>query len=319
MKDSTPAFTEEFSGPFGQIEVVRPGMDSWVVDLGRSGFRDKGVGPGGPADRFSFDLAHGLLNNPPDQAMIEFSLIGPTLISRGGPLVAVFTGAVEGGFLDGHPIPREKTFLWLSGQSLRTGPMNRGTRGYLALAGGLTIPPILGSRSGLRPLQSGDLLKGTASKGPLRRLEVRAWQPPEGVLRILPGPEVDRFEPGNFFGQTWTITHQANRMGIRLEGNPIVRLDYREMLSEPVLAGTIQINHAGMPMILGVAAQTIGGYPRIGIVIRADQDAIGQLRPGETVRFVQVDQEEAFRALEAKTALGNQLLHRLRAGVPLIG
>ncbi len=319
MSAMTSDFSEDSRGVSAQIEVVRAGMDSWIVDPGRPGFRDRGVGPGGPADQFSFDLAHGLLNNAPDQAMIEFSLIGPTLTCRGGPLVAVLTGAVEGGSVEGQQIPSEKTFLWQPGQSLRTGSMNRGARGYLAVAGGFAHQPILGSRSGFRSLQTGDLLTGSSLQAPLRRLGERVWQPPLGVLRVLPGPEVDNFDAKNLFDQTWTISHQANRMGIRLEGNPFVRADNREMLSEPVLTGTIQINHAGLPMILGVAAQTIGGYPRIGMVIRADLDDLGQLRPGDTLRFARVDFEEALAALKAKKALRNQLLHRLRAGVAPIG
>ncbi len=319
MSEHTAVFPERSRCESAQIEVVRAGMDTWMVDPGRPGFREQGVGPGGPADRFSFDLAHGFLNNAPDQAMIEFSLIGPTLICRGGPVVAVFTGAVEGGLLEGQPIPPEKTFLWRPGQTLKTGPMHRGARGYLALAGGFSNPPILGSRSGFRPLQTGEVLSGFSTKAPLRRLKERVWQPPHGVLRFLPGPEAERFDPKNLLDQTWTLSHQANRMGIRLEGIPFVRTDNREMLSEPVLPGTIQINHAGLPMILGVAAQTIGGYPRLGMVIRADQDAMGQLRPGDRVRFEQVNLDEALGALEATNALRNQWLHRLRAGTPPIG
>ena len=84
MSEHTAVFPERSRCESAQIEVVRAGMDTWMVDPGRPGFREQGVGPGGPADRFSFDLAHGFLNNAPDQAMIEFSLIGPTLICRGG-------------------------------------------------------------------------------------------------------------------------------------------------------------------------------------------------------------------------------------------
>ena len=219
MSEHTAVFPERSRCESAQIEVVRAGMDTWMVDPGRPGFREQGVGPGGPADRFSFDLAHGFLNNAPDQAMIEFSLIGPTLICRGGPVVAVFTGAVEGGLLEGQQIPPEKTFLWRPGQTLKTGPMHRGARGYLALAGGFSNPPILGSRSGFRPLQTGEVLSGFSTKAPLRRLKERVWQPPHGVLRFLPGPEAERFDPKNLLDQTWTLSHQANRMGIRLEGS----------------------------------------------------------------------------------------------------
>jgi len=301
-----------------RVEVLRPGMDTRIIDPGRLGFRDRGVGPGGPADSFSFDLAHALLGNDPKLAMIEFSLIGPTLVCVGEPLVAVFTGAVDFGLITSgdntHPIeiPTEKTFLWKPGQTLRTGPMSRGARGYLAVAGGIESPLLLGSRLGFRPVQANEMFPCTGGKAPLRQPSERVWQAPLGTLRVLPGPETNQWPSNVLFDQTWKISQQANRMGIRLEGDPLKRDCDREMLSEPVLPGTIQINNSGLPMILGVGAQTIGGYPRIGMVIRADQDAMGQLRPGDLVRFLPVNEQEAHLAREFESARRSLWIDRLR-------
>ena len=308
-----------------RVEVVRPGMDTWIIDQGRFGFRDRGVGPGGPADRFSFDLANSLLGNDPHLAMIEFSLIGPTLVCGGEPLVAVFSGAVDFGWItsgDNAPpieIPTEKTFLWKPGQTLRTGPMAQGARGYLAVAGGINSPRLLGSHSGFRPVQANGIFPCPGGTAPLRRPTERVWQAPCGTLRVLPGPEANQWPPNALFEQTWKVSQEANRMGIRLEGSPLSRLCKQEMLSEPVLPGTIQVNHAGLPMILGVGAQTIGGYPRIGVVIRADQDAMGQLRPGDSVRFLAVNEREAHLAWEIESARRSPWIDRLRGWNPPIG
>lgn len=308
-----------------RVELLRPGMDTWIIDPGRLGFRDRGVGPGGPADHFSFDLANALLGNDPKLAMIEFSLIGPTLVCFGEPLVAVFTGAVDFGLItsgDNTPpieIPTEKTFLWKPGQTLRTGPMSRGARGYLAVAGGIASPLLLGSRSGFCPLRANATFPCPGGKAPIRQPAERVWQAPSGILRVLPGPETNQWPSNVLFEQTWKISQQANRMGIRLEGDPLRRNCNQEMLSEPVLPGTIQVNHSGLPMILGVGAQTIGGYPRIGMVIRADQDAMGQLRPGDSVRFLPVNDQEAHLAQEIEHTKRSQWIDRLRGWSPPIG
>lgn len=318
-KSMTEISPESMSVPEpSRLEVLRPGMDTWIVDPGRFGFRDRGVGPGGPADSFSFDLAHALLGNDPGLAMIEFSLIGPVLVCGGAPLVAVVTGAVDSCLLspgENAPpveIPPEKTFMWQPGQTLRTGPMSRGARGYLAVAGGIESPLLLGSRLGFRPVQANEMFPCPGGKAPLRQPSERVWQAPLGTLRVLPGPEANQWPANALFDQTWKISQQANRMGIRLEGYPLKRDCDREMLSEPVLPGTIQINNSGLPMILGVGAQTIGGYPRIGMVIRADLDALGQFRPGDSVRFLPVNEREALLAREFESARRSLWIDRLR-------
>lgn len=293
--------------------VERPGIDSWIVDGGRFGFRDRGVCPGGPADRFAHDLANSLLGNDPTAATIEFSLIGPTITLNGGPVIAALTGAVDQGQLDDRALPTERTFRWQPGQTLRLSGMSQGARSYLAVGGGIQSPVLLGSRQGLVPLAAHQKLPLSPRPCPLRRPSETVWHIDHRPIRVLPGPESDDFDFGEFCRSSWHCSSLVNRMGCRLEGNPLERKHTRELLSEPVLPGVIQINHAGLPMILGVQCQTIGGYPRIACVIRADLDRIGQLRPGTPVTFERVDQLQAQRAWQEKKDAELTWLHRLRA------
>lgn len=112
------------------------------------------------------------------------------------------------------------------------------------------------------------------------------------LLRVLPGPQRDWFPDDAFFTRTWTVGEASNRMGVRLAGEPIPKRD-GELVSEPVATGAVQVTHDGRPIILGVDGQTIGGYPKVAHVVRADLDHVGQLRPGAVVRFVRVNEIEA--------------------------
>jgi len=298
----------------GTLTVLKPGMDTWIIDQGRPGFRDRGVSPGGPSDRFAHDLANALLGNSIDSATLEFTFVGPTLLWEGPPLVAVLTGAIDHGFLDDQTIGPERTFAWRPGQVLRTAGMSQGARAYLGVAGGLQSQEILGSRQTLTPLAAMTRIGVGGAKAPLRRLAQPLWQYLDHPFRILPGPESNEWDWGAFCQTEWTCGASTNRMGTRFEGKPLLRKGGGEMLSEPVLPGVIQINNAGLPMILGPQCQTIGGYSRLGCVIRADLDRVGQLRPGQKVTFRLVAPPEAEQAWNEKTAREGSWLSRLRCG-----
>ena len=276
------------------LRVIEPGLYSLLVGRGRAASRHLGVPVGGPADSGACALGNGLLGNPPDALALEVSLLGPTLRAD-CDLGAVVFGApfqLSGGFETG------RSFKLAAGETLKIGGTPGGCRAYFCVAGGFRSREILGSQSAFEPIRRGDVLDCTPST--LKpRAGVRPSDSGSDVLRVLPGPQRYWFPDANFFEQSYTVSPASNRMGVRLLGLPLVRPP-RELASEPVAPGAVQITNDGLPVILGVDGQTIGGYPKIAHVIRADHDRLGQLRPGKAVRFVEVTAEEAEAAYRAK-------------------
>lgn len=259
------------------LTVIEPGPLSLVVDLGRPRHRSLGVPLGGAADRAAFLQANALVGNS-DEAALEFALVGPTLRAD-----ADITAVIFGAPFDQAP---RTTFQWKAGTTLRIGPCKVGARGYLAVAGGFQVPITLGSRSAFEPLHRGDVLdcSGTATSGRSLADPVVSYTTGTAIIRCLPGPQADWFDLSMFAGAGFTVTPASNRMGLRLQGEPLVRTP-GELTSEPVCPGTVQVINDGQCIVLGVDGQTIGGYPKIAQVIAADLDLLGQLRPGQPVLF----------------------------------
>lgn len=296
------------------LRVLEPGLYSLVVDLGRPQQRSRGVPVGGAADRTAFQLGNALVGNPPATAALEITLAGPTLQAEAG-LAGVVFGAPFEVNCGNHVIAPGHTFNLRAGDVLRIGGTALDSRAYLCLRGGLQTVPILASRSALGPIKAGDLLPCPAGTISGRFLQVKwdwdegeqflqtIWgpRPPFQVLRTLPGAQADWFDanaltgtPDQFGQRLFRVTPASNRMGLRLQGEPI-RLPERELVSEPVCPGSVQVTRDGQCIILGVDGQTIGGYPKIAQVISADLDKLGQLRPGDSICFVSVSLEEAER------------------------
>jgi antagonist of KipI len=312
------------------ILVQAPGLLTTVQDLGREGFGPMGVSPSGAADALSLRIGNRLVGNAEGAAGLEMTLLGGMFLFPEGA-VAALTGSDFGATLDGAPVP-----LWASlevkpGQTLRTGPTRTGARCYLCVLGGIEVKPFLGSASthllsGLgghdgRALRKGDVLKigdvpETEEKGTgrsacstgsvrnsnrARRVSTKMLGrlAPRKVLRVTRGPQSDWFPEGArriFYGSTYRVTEEANRMGLRLEGPTICEGAHGEMISEGVSLGAVQIAAAGLPIILFVEQQTTGGYAKIANVIAADLHSLGQLRPRDEIRFEPVDWDAA-RAL----------------------
>ena len=161
---------------------------------------------------------------------------------------------------------------------------------------------VLGSRTDFSPVKAGDALPCAASSLPGRSLAWGEVESPGPVsLRCLPGPQADWFDR-SFFTHLYRVTPAADRMGVRLDG-PLLIFPRRELASEPVAPGAVQITNDGRPIVLGVDGQTIGGYPKVAHVITADRDALGQLRPGTAVSFPLVSEEEAEAASRERAAV----------------
>lgn len=299
--------------------VRDPGLLSLLVGAGRTGARSLGVPVGGAADRAALAIGNALVGNPPDAVALEVTLSGPTLQAEHHAAGVVF-GAPFQSTLNGRPLTAGTTFTLAPGDVLRVGGTSSGVRGYLCVTGGFGSPEVLGSRSGLEPVKAGEALACPASRCEPRGLgfaslaEDRGDKPrgSPGTVRVLDGPQRDWFPDDRFFTQTYEVTPASNRMGLRLKGEPLARKP-GELVSEAVAPGAVQVTNDGMPVVLGVDGQTIGGYPKVAHVIRADLDLLAQLRPGERVRFVRVTPEQAETAARERAAVLREWLARLRA------
>jgi biotin-dependent carboxylase-like uncharacterized protein len=276
------------------FHVLDPGLASRVVDLGRPATRSLGVPVGGAADRAALVLANALVGNPPAAAALEVCMKGPVLRAE-TRLACVLFGAPFSLASARQTLATGTTFMLEAGEEIHIGGTGEGMRAYLCVRGALAVPAILGSFSSLDVIKAGALLPCSASS--LRR----RFFPPSVLreldqgrfnLRVLPGLQADWFEELSFYDQEFMVTPALNRMGVRLEGRPL-QVPKRELVSEPVCPGAVQVTRDGQCVMLGVEGQTIGGYPKIAQVIRADLDHLGQLRPGAAIRFRKVALAEA--------------------------
>jgi biotin-dependent carboxylase-like uncharacterized protein len=292
------------------LHVIEPGLATWVVDAGRENCRSLGVPVGGAADRAALALGNGLVGNPPDAAALEINLAGPTLRAR-CQLACALYGAPFEVSSDRQPLSPGKSFTLQPEECLTIHGTTTGMRCYLCTQGGIRAPLVLGSRSSLRPIEADtDLIctQGTIHRRSLPKNPLEESEPT--TLRVLRGPQAAWFAGQEFTGHSFRVKPASDRMGLRLEGFPF-SLPNRQLVSEPVCPGSVQVTGDGQCIVLGVDGQTIGGYPKLAQVIAADLDKLGQLRPGEEIRFVHVTTAEATAIYRRRQALLRLWLSRL--------
>ncbi len=295
------------------LTLLTPGLCTLVVDHGRPTTRSLGVPLGGAADRWSLAIGNALVGNAPDTAALEICLDGPTLQST-CPLACVLYGAPFALQSERQQLVAGKTFTLASGETLHIGGTARGARAYFCVRGGIPAPLILGSRSSLSPLQAGAQWPCEAGVIGSRFVNVDegCWQDhAQRRLRFLGGPQADWFEKDAFSAPVYTVTPKSNRMGLRLLGPPLT-VPERELVSEPVCPGSVQVTRDGQCVVLGVDGQTIGGYPKIAQVIAADLDLLGRLRPGDRVVFERVEMAQAEGLRRRRAAALREWVVRLR-------
>jgi antagonist of KipI len=297
------------------LHVIKPGLLTTVQDLGRYGHQASGVPVAGPMDSFSHRLANQLLGNDAVAATLEITLIGPELIVEADTTIAI-SGAHFEATCDDRVVPMGASYGVRAGQRLKFGRLLQGARAYLAVAGGVQTPPVLGSRAthlvsrmgGMqgRPLVAGDrvpILSGTGPRAPRKAPGLTLPTKGRALLRVVPGPQDHWFERDSLktvAAVSFRISPSSNRMGYRLQGPPLRRVHEGELISEPVGLGAIQVPAAGEPILLMADRQTAGGYPKIGHVIAADLPLAGQLAPGDFIEFVLCTRQEAVTALIAR-------------------
>jgi len=284
------------------LKIITPGLHTMVVDQGRPNCRHLGVPVGGAADRFSLALGNALAGNIEQAAALEIAVTGP-VVEADADLACVLFGAPFSLSSDRQELGVGKTFTLEAGERLQISGTPTGARGYLCVRGGFQTPLVLGSRSGFAPLQAGAKLACLSAVNSGRFLHHSFdWNQEPKTLRVTSGLQADWFDLGFFLGQSYEVTPVSNRMGLRLLGPPL-QFPERELVSEAVGLGSVQVTRNGQCIILGVDGQTIGGYPKIAQVISADIDKLGQLRPGDSVRFMKVtvpDAENLFREKQAE-------------------
>lgn len=283
------------------IEILDPGALTLVQDAhGRPGWRHVGVPVGGAADAWSARLANRLVGNDDDAALLEMTLHGATLRFDAPALVAL-TGGL-GARLGGFPVRRGVSVRVHAGATLSVGGGD-GLRGYLAVAGGIDVPEVLGSRgtdlrTGFgghegRALRAGDWLTVGAADVVARRRGGAGRE--GGPIRILPGPHADAVPVAALEDAEWVVGSEADRTGVRLDGSRMT-VGVREVPSMGLPLGAIQVPGDGRPIVMLADRPVTGGYAVPAVVIGADVGRVAQLRPGDGLTFGSVSLQEALEA-----------------------
>jgi len=293
------------------IEVVECALPASFQDLGRHGYRHLGVPLSGALDPEWLAIANALVGNPPATAALEMRLLGPKLRATTPVTVALageFSARIEDATGQSRPAAGWCSHVLATGETLAIGALRSGI-GYLAVAGGFDLPPVLGSRStyaraGLggidgRPLRAGDSIAVGAGGATLSLLLPRAPDVGAGPIRVMAGPQRDYFTDAawqRFIAGEYVVGREADRMGLRLDGPPLDHVNGADIVSDGVTPGAIQVPGDGRPIVLLADCQTVGGYAKIATVIGADLPRLGHALPGHRLRFVAVSQEEALAA-----------------------
>lgn len=283
------------------LVVVHPGPLTLVQDDGRPGLAAQGVGAAGAFDRRALHQARTLVGDASGTAVLEVLGGGLELRAAAEHVVAV-TGAVGPVLVDDVPVEHGRAVRLRTGTRLEVAPFGHGLRGYVAVAGGIDVPPTLGSRSadtlsrlGPPALSAGDeLAVGARRQDPPDVVAVPSLLTPgTTTVEVVLGPRDDWFTTdalATFLGTGWVVSERSDRIGVRLDGpapgrTGLERAVDGELPSEPCVRGSVQVTSAGLPVVLGPDHPVTGGYPVVGVVTGRGLDRLAQVRPGETVRF----------------------------------
>ncbi|WP_026074472.1 biotin-dependent carboxyltransferase family protein [Brevibacillus massiliensis] len=329
------------------IRVIHPGLLTSVQDSGRFGFQKYGVIASGAMDPFAHRTANLLVGNEETEATLEMTLKGAIMEFREAALISICGGDLSPS-VEGIPVPLWKPIYLKKGSILHFGYCRSGARAYLAIAGGWSVPRVMDSRStylraGIggfqgRGLRAGDELAsgeptwlgGLIADQLAGRLHGAAFAtadwgvtgemlPPYSVspcVRVMRGNQWDWFTEESrrsFLSEPYRVTPQSDRMGYRLDGPLLELIEQKELISEAVAFGTVQVPPEGKPIVLLADRQTTGGYPKIAQVATVDLPLMAQTKPGETLRFAEISREEAERLLMAR----ENEIRQLKTGILL--
>jgi 5-oxoprolinase (ATP-hydrolysing) subunit C len=299
------------------ILIQACGPTTSLQDHGRFGWQKYGLGPAGVMDRLAQAEANALVGNGAGAGVIEMAIAGMRFSIEGGSARIAIAGAAQKMTIDGVAVPPVSSITVERGQTVEIGGVKAGRFGYLAVAGGFAVALQLGSMAyhsrALIGGQDGRVL-AAGDQVPLN-LQAPSGQDTsgtqfvprrEGRLRVLPGPQDDYFSDAGwqtFLNSPYTITANADRMGLRLTGAAIQHsAKGYNIVSDGIVTGSIQVPGSGEPLILLADRQTTGGYPKIATVISADLPRLAQASPGERLTFERISRDEAVAALKAQMA-----------------
>lgn len=322
-----------------EFQIITPGALTTVQDYGRSGYGSMGITSSGAVDRTSMEVANLLVGNRRGEAVLECTLLGPTLEFHTDGIIAL-TGADMQAKLSGKEVPIYEPFAVHPGDRLQLGLARTGCRGYLAFAGGMDIPEVLGSRSlnlkcsiggGFgRALQAHDTIGLRYSSQEIQLIQERNKKYDYTLLknmncnvmgkqhkvRVIMGPQQDYFtEEGihNFLCEPFIISNDSNRMACKLIGQYINYTETTDIISDGIALGSVQVSSNGQPIVMLSDRQTTGGYAKIATVISTDIPILAQCKPQDEVLFEAVSlwkaqfcfrhQEKKMRRLEKKYGL----------------
>ena len=285
-------------------------MLTTVQDLGRNGYQSQGFSVAGVMDVRSFKIANLLLDNPENEAVLEFTLIGPTLQFTSDTIIAI-TGGDFQPTVNGEPAPMYTALYMKRGDILKFGSARTGSRGYIAFSSYLDIPVVMGSRctnlkskiGGYkgRKLKDEDYIGFRIKRRYLpyflsRKLDLDEFDEEEVTLRVVMGPQDDMFTKQGIhtlLSETYTVTSDFDRMGCRLEGPFIASKNGSDIISDGIAFGSIQVPAHGKPIVLLADRQTTGGYAKIATVASVDIPKLVQRKTDHKIRFQAITLEEA--------------------------
>lgn len=302
-----------------QFEILNPGPLTLIQDSGRYGYQKSGVPVSGAMDNFSYKISNMLLGNDENEAVLEFTFLGPKINFNSKCTIAI-TGGESSPKLNEKPVPLWKTIKVKPGDKLSFGVMSKGCRGYISFSGGIDVPMVMGSRSTYtkgkiggfegRQLKTGDILQIKNLGYPFTEKKLPKKYIPSYSnnyeLRVVLGPQDDYFTSEgieSFLSNKYSITNECDRMGIRLDGVKIEHLSGGDILSDGIVSGSIQVPGHGKPIIMMTDCQTTGGYTKIATVISSDLRYLAQARPGDTLSFKKINVEDGHRLFIENTEL----------------
>ena len=288
------------------MTIIKQGFQDLVQDLGRDGYTHIGISPTGAADKVSMKIANLFLGNHINDAVLEITLFGGTYLFDMQTTICL-SGSHFPAKIRGDELPFNKPVNIQKGETLSIGGSTSGARCYLAVQDGFNVADLLGSSSTHLMSKSG----GFRGRN-LQKEDQLAYNEPEkryfpidrkfpidynrSIIRATPGLQHSLFDKPTqelFFSKEYTVSHQSNRMGIRIHGPKIQKRTSEDMITEGLPLGAVQVKGSGDSIITFVDHQTTGGYPKIANVIAADMHKVGQLRPGDVFTFELITMDKA--------------------------
>ena len=311
------------------FEVLRAGINSTFQDKGRENFYHIGIPFSGAMDNRNFVISNALVNNEYNQGVIEFAYQGPLFEFNGENISFSITGDVKFKIIkkDNTIINGEcyKSYILNHKDKLDIISTNKSVYGYLAVSGGFSLDKILNSystftRANVGPFDGKKLFlkqKILINKinQQLQIKQVKYLNSKIEYIRILKGTNYDYFSKegiDNFLKKEFVVTKLTDRMGMRIEGPKIENIKEKNIRSEGIVKGAIQIPPDGNPIIMLSDHGTIGGYPKIGVVISADYDKLVQLVPNSKIKFKLIDLHEAEKLYKLYSLETENLLNQIK-------